>query len=143
MKIHLLNTPHGLIPLYDEDFEAKKKLKNGEIYEADVKLLRNYQFHKKFFALISAGFSLLPERTQNGFRSTEGFRAYCIVAAGFYDLYYNPRLQEFVEVPKSLKFSAMDNAEFEGVYDKVKDVIFAVLGNRVTEETFERVLSNF
>lgn len=143
MKLNLLNTPHGLMPLYDDDHEAKKKLKNGEIYEADIKLVRNYKFHKKFFALISAGFSLLPERTQNGFRSTEGFRAYCIVAAGFYELYYNPRLREFVEIPKSLKFSSMDNAEFEGVYERVKDVIYGLLGNRLTEEQFETILSNF
>jgi len=131
------------MPLYDEDYEAKKKLKNGEVYEAEIKLVRNYKFHKKFFALISAGYSLLPERTQNGFRSTEGFRAYCIVAAGFYELYYNPRLKEFVEIPKSLKFSSMDNAEFEEVYERVKDVIFGLLGSRITEEQFNTILSNF
>jgi hypothetical protein len=131
------------MPLCDEDYEAKKKLKNGEVYEAEIKLVRNYKFHKKFFALISAGYSLLPERTQNGFRSTEGFRAYCIVAAGFYELYYNPRLKEFVEIPKSLKFSSMDNAEFEEVYERVKDVIFGLLGSRITEEQFNTILSNF
>jgi len=43
---------------------------------------------------------LLPERTQNGFRSFEGFRAYLLVAAGFYDSYFSPRLKEFVEVPQ-------------------------------------------
>ena len=102
MKIVVINTAVGLVPVGDYSYDEKRKLKIGEVYEADVKLVRNYRFHKKFFALIAAGFSLLPERTQNGFRSTEGFRAYCIVAAGFYDLYYNPRLKEFVEIPKSL-----------------------------------------
>jgi hypothetical protein len=143
MKINLLNTPHGLVPLYDDDYEEKKRLKNGEVYEAEIKLVRNYKFHKKFFALINAGFSLLPERTQNGFRSVEGFRAYATVAAGFYEVYYNPRLRQFVEVPKSLAFGSMDEAEFEKVYDAVKNVIWNLLEGRITEQQFEQTMSNF
>ena len=34
MEIRLLNTPSGLKPLYDEDYDQKKKLKIGEIYKA-------------------------------------------------------------------------------------------------------------
>jgi hypothetical protein len=75
MRLRLLNTPQGLKPCYDEDYEEKRKLKLGEVYEAEIKLLRNPEFHRKFFALLNAGFSLLPERTQNGFRSVEGFRS--------------------------------------------------------------------
>lgn len=143
MRLQLLNTPQGLKPCYDEDYDAKKKLKIGEIYEAEVKLQRNPQFHRKFFALINAGYTFLPERTQNGFRSVEGFRSYLLVAAGFYETYFNPRLREFVEVPKSLKFSAMDNEEFERVYESVKDVIFALIGESITESQFEESLANF
>ena len=60
-----------------------------------------------------------------------------------YDLYFNPRLQQFVECPKSIKFSAMDEAEFSKCYDAVKDVIFSLIGDRITEEEFERNLSSF
>lgn len=143
MKIQLLNTPQGLKPCYDEDYDEKKKLKIGEIYEAEIKLQRNPKFHRLFFSLLNAGYSLLPERTQNGFRSVEGFRSYLLVAAGFYDTYFNPRLREFVEVPKSLKFSSMDNEEFERMYNAVKDVIFALLGDRITERQFEETLANY
>lgn len=143
MKLQLLNTPQGLKPCYDEDYDEKKKLKIGEIYEAEIKLQRNPKFHRLFFSLLNAGYSLLPERTQNGFRSVEGFRSYLLVAAGFYDTYFNPRLREFVEVPKSLKFSSMDNEEFERMYNAVKDVIFALLGDRITERQFEETLANY
>ena len=143
MKLQLLNTPQGLKPCYDEDYDEKKKLKIGEIYEAEIKLQRNPKFHRLFFSLLNAGYSLLPERTQNGFRSVEGFRSYLLVAAGFYDTYFNPRLREFVEVPKSLKFSSMDNEEFERMYNAVKDVIFALLGDRITERQFEETLVNY
>lgn len=143
MKINLMNTPHGLVPMYDEDFDEKKKLKIGQVYTADLKIPRNYDFLKKFFALINAGYSLLPEQTQQGFRSVEGFRQYVTVAAGYYDVYFNPRLKEFVEVPKSISFASMDESEFMDCYDAVKEVIWKIIGDRVTEEVFENVLANF
>lgn len=143
MKLRLLNTPLGLKPLYDEDLDEKKKLKLGEVYQADIRLVRNLAFHKKSFALLNLAWAYLPERTQNGFRSIDGFRAYITVAAGYYEVYFNPRLKEFVEVPKSWAFDSMDNAEFTEFYDKVKDVIWGIIGKWVTPEEFERNLINF
>ena len=145
MKISLFNTPQGLIPLYDEDLDEKKKLRLGEVYAAEIRVPRNYKFHKKFFALINTGYSLLPERTQNGFRSVEGFRQYVTVAAGYYDTYFSPRLREFVEVPKSISFASMDDGEFSKCYDAVKDVIWGILSSKIniTQEVFERYLSTF
>ena len=129
--------------MYDEDFDEKKKLKVGQVYKAEIHIPRNYQFLKKFFALINAGYSLLPEKTQNGFRSVEGFRQYVTVAAGYYDVFYSPKLRQFVEIPKSIAFSSMKEKEFSKCYDAVKDVIWGLIGGRVTEEVFNNVLSNF
>ena len=145
MKINLFNTPQGLIPLYDEDLDEKKKLRLGEVYAAEIRVPRNYKFHKKFFALINTGYSLLPERTQNGFRSVEGFRQYVTVAAGYYDTYFSPRLREFVEIPKSISFASMDDAEFAKCYDAVKDVIWGILSSKIniTQQVFEQYLSTF
>ena len=52
MKLLLKNTASGLVPIYDDDFDEKKKLKIGQVYEVSIKLVRNYEFHKKYFALI-------------------------------------------------------------------------------------------
>lgn len=143
MKLNLLCTPHGLVPMYDKDYDQKKKLKVGVTYVADVKVSRNVQFHRKYWALLNAAWSLLPERTSNGFRSLEGFRAYVTVAAGHYDLYYNPRLKEFVETPRSISFDKMDEAEFEDLYERTKDIIWAILGDYVSQEEFENCLMHF
>lgn len=129
--------------MYDKDFEEKKRLKVGTIYTAEIRIPRNYQFLKKFFALINAGYSLLPERTQEGFRSVDGFRQYVTVAAGYYEVFYSPRLKEFVEIPKSISFSSMTESEFSDCYEAVKNVIWRLLGDRVSEEVFNNVLSNF
>ena len=133
MKINLLCTAHGLVPLYDRDYDLKKRLRVGETYVADIKVSRNVQFHRKYWALLNAAWSILPERTSKGFRSLEGFRSYVIVAAGFYDVYYNPRLKEFVETPKSIAFDKMDEITFSDLYDRSKDVIWGIIGDYVTE----------
>lgn len=143
MKLTCINTAHGLVPMYDEDFDEKKKLSIGQAYECDVKVLRNIRFHRKAFALLNAAWSLMNERQQAGWRSKDGFRNYLTVAAGHYDTYYNQRLQTFVELPRSWSFDKMDEAEFSNLYDRMKDVIFAVLGDKVTEEIFDKVLANF
>lgn len=129
--------------MYDEDYDLKKRLKVGQSYVADVKVARNVGFHRKYWALLNATWSLLPERTSNGFRSLEGFRSYVIVAAGFYELYFNPRLKEFVEVPRSISFEKMDEVEFGELYDRSKDVIWSIIGRYVSEDDFERCLINF
>ena len=37
MILLLKNTVEGLKPLYDDDYEEKRKLKIGEVYKADIK----------------------------------------------------------------------------------------------------------
>ena len=145
MKLFVQNTAVGLVPLYDADFDEKRKLKQGQVYLADIKVARNIQFHRKMFSMLNTAWALLPERTQNGFRSFEGFRAYLLVAAGFYDTFYNPRLREFVEIPKSMSFASMDEAEFNDCYNRVKDVIWGLLSTRVniTQEVFNQYLANY
>ena len=145
MNLMLQNTAVGLVPLYESDFDEKRKLKVGQVYQADVRVIRNIQFHRKMFVMLNTAWMLLPEKSQNGFRSFKGFRAYLLVAAGFFDVYYNPRLKEFVETPKSMSFASMDDAEFSDCYDRIKDVIWSILSTRVniTRAVFEQYLANF
>lgn len=52
MIIYLTKTASGLKPEYSADYEEFKKLKIGQVYKCDIKKERNYEFHKKFMALI-------------------------------------------------------------------------------------------
>jgi len=145
MKLLLQCTAVGLVPLYDSDFDEKRKLKTGQVYQAEIKVVRNLQFHRKMWSMLNTAWALLPEKTQHGFRSFEGFRSYLLVSAGFYELYYSPRLKEYVEIPKSMSFASMDEAEFSDCYERVKDVIWNILSSRVgiTQEVFESYLANY
>lgn len=144
MKLKLINTPLGLKPCYEEDFDEGKKLKLGEMYEADIKLVRNPRFHRLFFALINTGYAYLPERAQKGvFMTVEGFRKSVIIAAGFTNVYWNIREKCFVEEAKSISFANMDDAEFKDLYERCKDVIWQLISRYVSVDDFERNLSNF
>lgn len=143
MKLHLLNTSHGLIPQYDDDFDEKRKLKAGECYTAEIRLQRNPKFHRLFFALINCAWEYLPELLVVRFRTKENFRKSVEVTAGHCEPFYSTARNEWLEVPKSISFDSMDEAAFRDLYERVKDVIFGILGDYVTRDEFERNLSNF
>lgn len=143
MKLLVVNTPRGLVPLGDDDYEEKKKLKLGQTYSVEVKVVRNVDFHRKYFALISYAWEFLTEQELIAFGSKEGFRKSVEIAAGHYEPQYDLRTQSYVHVPKSISFGKMDNAAFSDLYRRVKDVIFSIIGNRINEEEFERLLLDF
>lgn len=143
MKLLVVNTPRGLVPLGDDDYEEKKKLKLGQTYSVEVKVVRNVDFHRKYFALIAYAWEFLNEQETERFKDKENFRKYIEIAAGHCEIIFHPRLQEFVEIPKSIAFAKMDNTAFSDLYERVKDVIFSIIGDRVTQEEFERLLIDF
>lgn len=143
MKLLVTNTPRGLVPCGDDDYEEKKKLKLGQVYTVEIRTARNVDFHRKYFALIAYAWEFLNEQEVAAFRSKEGFRKSVEITAGHYEPLYDLETQTFVHAPKSISFGSMDNAEFSDLYSRVKDVIFAIIGNRVTEEEFERILIDF
>lgn len=143
MKLLVINTPRGLVPLGDDDYDEKKKLKLGQTYSVEVKVARNVDFHRKYFALISYAWEFLNEQETAAFVTKEGFRKSIEVAAGHYEPQYNLVTQSYDHVPKSISFGKMDNAEFSDLYQRVKDVIFSIIGDRVTQDQFERLLLDF
>lgn len=143
MKLLVINTPRGLVPMGDDDFDEKKKLKLGQTYSVEIKVARNVDFHRKYFALIAYAWEFLNEQETATFKSKDNFRKYLEMAAGHCDIIYHPRLQEFVEIPKSISFGSMDNTAFSELYERVKDVIFSIIGDRVTRDEFERLLIDF
>ena len=143
MKLLVVNTPRGLVPCGDDDYEAKRKLKVGQTYTVEIRVARNVDFHRKYFALIAYAWEYLSEREVEAFRTKEGFRKSLEITAGHYEPIYDLETQTFVHVPKSISFGSMDNTEFSDLYEKVKDVIFSIIGDRVTREEFEKILIDF
>jgi len=108
----------NLIPVYNSDLEALKsaKLKEGEVYEIEIKKKRNYEFHKKYFALVNLCFD-----NQETFTEFEDLRNYLTMKAGYVKK-INTGTGQMI-LPLSISFTKMDNIEFEQLYQKTIDVI--------------------
>ena len=152
MKLFVRNTPHGLVPLYDEDFEEKKKLVIGRDYQADIKLARNIAFHRKYFGMLDAAWYLLTERQRTFFGGAsygekfgkEAFRKSVQITAGLFDPIYDGKEKRWQKSVRSIAFDKMDEGEFEQTYQAVYDTIMGILSlNGTTEEQFERMIDNF
>ena len=143
MKLHVINTSRGLlIPETDEDYEKKGTLQIGKTYSVDIRLVRNPDFHRKYFAMLNCAWSLLPQSVQEGFRSRENFRKYVQIAAGFSEPFFHPT-EGFIDMPKSIDFESMDELEFQDLYQKVRTVIDSIVQRYITTEQFEKTLMNF
>lgn len=144
MKIKLLNTISGLKPLYDSDYDEKKKLKIGNVYEATIKLSRNISFHRKYFQLINIAWEYQNESVIEHFHNNiDLFRKTIEMAAGWCETIYSINRKEWIETPKSIAFDKMDNAEFSELYDRVKDVLYKYFLKHISIEEFEKNLINF
>lgn len=144
MELRLLNTPSGLKPLYDEDYDQKKKLKIGEIYKAKISIARNINFHRKYFALINCAWAYQNERTTKHFKdNVECFRKTVEIAAGHCDTVYNLSLKSWVDIPKSIAFDKLKQEEFEDLYERVKDVLFTTFLKGIDEEEFLNNMIDF
>jgi hypothetical protein len=134
MKIFLRNTLHGLIPLYPNDMDEKRKLKIGHDYECEIKNPRNISFHRRFFALINLG----HENTSLDMPFNV-YRKYMIVKAGFFTAYQTPKGVYYD--PNSISFASMSQDEFEEVYSRVLDKVIEDVG--LDRESVEKQLINF
>lgn len=144
MKILLLNTPTGLKPLYDADFDEKRKLRIGEAYEAEIKKMRNLRFHRKYFALMTTAWEFQSEAVTSHFGGNmEAFRKCVEVAAGHCDKVYHLASSSWVDTPKSIAFDKMDEAEFSDLYERVKTVIFSVFLKDIEEQEFIKIVETF
>lgn len=144
MKINLVRTAFGFLFATDDDAEKARKIKAGQVVEVNVKVLRNYAFLKKFWALINVAWSFLTESQQEFFHgSVDGFRCTLEVAAGYYDEFYDATRKSWVQKPKSIAFDKMDEAEFSKLYEAVVDVIFKIFLRQVNKDEFYQALKDF
>lgn len=144
MRINLVVTSEGFRPASDDDYEKKKKLKRGSVISCVIREYRNYRFHKKYFSLIDLSWEYLHESQREFFHeNVDAFRKAVEIAAGHYEPVYSPLRNMWLEVPKSIAFDSLSEADFEDLYGRVKDVIFQTFIPNVNKESFNEELKFF
>lgn len=129
-EIVLMKSANVLVP-YDEaaaDFIQKMKL--GELAHSDFKRVRNYRFHKKYFALVSFAFDQwepqdgLTYQGQPVMKNKKRFRQDVAILAGFFESTVNLKGEVRLEA-RSISFAQMDEIEFEALYNATINVILS------------------
>lgn len=146
MKLSLVNTPRGfLVPESDADYDSKARLRIGETYTAEIKLVRNPEFHRLYFQMIRTAWEFLPEaiRTERFRGSQDAFRKCMEITAGYYEEFYSPRFRDWVQGPKSIAFEKLDETGFRELYNGVRDVLDKILTRYISMETFEQHFMRF
>jgi len=145
MKLRVTCTPRGLVPIYEEDYEAKKKLKIGEDYVADIKLERNTKFLGKYMTFMKVSFSCLPESVQDEYfgGKWENWRNELELVSGSYEPVFSFVTKKIEHRHKSIAFGNMSEEEFQDLYERVKNYAWSIIGKYVSVEMFEQRLIDF
>jgi len=124
MDIFLIKMPDGnLHPAQDNDRELLKKIKSMEPVRVTLKRPRNYEFHKKWFALLNFAYDYWePPHNLVGHKNFDRFRKDIIILAGYYDTVVRLDGSTRVE-PKSISFGSMSEDDFEKLYDATIEVV--------------------
>lgn len=131
-------TEYGYEPVYESDKEYHRNQKRGEMVWIEVKKARNYEFLKKFFALLNCGLA----NSKGKYIKTDNidlYRAYVTMKAGYVRI--TATSKGTMITPKSIAFDKMEEDEFQRLYNKVVD--FVILDIEATREDIEKVLINF
>ena len=120
MQAHFIKLDGHLVPATDRDRLLLDKIKTGEAVKMTLKRVRNYRYHKKYFALLNFAFDIFePEQGEKNF---DRFRKDIAILAGFYE--QSVRLDGSIRTEaKSLAFGSMSEDEFEELFTKSIDVI--------------------
>lgn len=135
-------TARTLMPASDHDAELLQHIKIGQPTKLTFKRVRNYQFHKKWFALLSLAYDywVPDENNQVGEKNFDQFREDIIILCGYYR--QSVRLNGDTRVTaKSISFSSMSAEDFEKLYAKTIDVIIKHVLRNYTGDMLRSIVS--
>ena len=146
---YFLKANNSLIPASDSDAEILGKIKAGEAVRIKFTRARNYQFHKKFMALMNLAFDYWPEpndedtpvylRNTHPQKNFDRFRKDITILAGYYESTF--RLNGDVRIEaKSISFASMDEDEFEKLYSDCIDVVLKKVCTHYSEDALRSVV---
>lgn len=118
----------ALVPLNEPAVEWMKTLLPGQVVSAPWRRVRNWRFHRKFFALLRFAFQYWepPVTEYKGHAVAKSFRQFrndVMILSGHFRVV--ARLDGSVRLePVSISFAQMDDQKFEVVYQDVFNVIW-------------------
>jgi len=107
--LHLRKENGKLIPVDNESLELIKKLPL-DVLSCNIKRTRNYNFHKKFFAMLKIGL----ENTKLVNMNAESYREYILIKSGHW---YTNTMPNYIQFrAKSISFENLSQDKFDELY---------------------------
>ena len=133
---------HCFVPASEIDAEEFGRLTFGEVYTAEFKKMRNWRFHRKFFALLGITFDNMSDevRERCNIHTMDGMLVHLKVALGHYELMVALDGSPIYE-PKSISFAAMDQTEFEKFYQHTLDIVISKYTMNMDERRMEQMVN--
>lgn len=127
-EIFLRKRPDGLLePDTDTSEQYIKSWKVNDVHRAEVRKPRNYEFHKKFFALVKVVYE-----NQDRYDTMKDVLTEIKLRTGHYHEHVTLN-GVIIYVPKSIAFANMDEFQFQQFYDKAIGIILKHFFPRVSE----------
>lgn len=142
MDAFFVKMPNGmLMPAAEHDRELLTKIKVGQPVRLTLKRVRNYDFFRKWWALIHYAYDVWEPDPGNqvGEKNLDRFRKDITILAGYYE--QTIRLDGSTRTEaKSLQFGKMTEDEFEDLYSKTIDVILKYVMHNYTGDQLRCVV---
>lgn len=143
MDIYCRVTDIGLIPMYDSDLDEKHRLRIGDNVLCTIKRPRNYEFHKKYFALLRLTVANLPHLIQQQMQIfTEEDLLDCLkIDLGLFTTRWHGGRQ--IVKTGTISFAKMDNTEFEKFFSRSVDAILRIYLRGTDRQTLIEEVENY
>lgn len=144
MDIFCKVTPCGLVPLHDSDLDLKKRLRVGSVVRCKVSNPRNYEHHKKFFALVRLTFDnlSLPLVEKWNIRNEYDMLRRFKRDLGYFTNTINEYGEHEIEY-LSISFAAMEQHEFEQFYNQCIDLVLFKYIKGIDKQDLITEIENF
>lgn len=132
--------------VYQVDSGDDSNIKQGEIVSAEIKRPRNYDFHKKYFALLNYAFGVwepgkLEYKGQRVGKSIDRFRKDVAILTGHYEIVTTIKGDVRAEA-KSISFGSMGEDEFEKLFSETINVLIKHILTNYTYDDIDNVIEN-
>lgn len=133
---------HCLVPASELDAEEVQKLPLGEVYTTEFKKMRNWRFHRKFFAMLGIAFDNMPDdiKDARNIHTMDGMLIDLKLLLGHYDLFVSLE-GVAMYVPKSISFAAMDEDDFQQFYQRTLDIVIGRYTLGMDDRRMEQMVS--
>lgn len=139
-----MNQPQGLVPMFDEDYDKKVRLKQGATYVVDIKEVRNPRFHNLVMKMLQVSWEMCSPFVRQYFHDNfDTWRRSVLLAAGCSEMVYSVSRKEFIETYKSISFDKMDETEFQSYFERIKDVLYTTFLSHLDRGHIEDIIEHF